>query len=81
MLFDPYCFIQYIERNNGDIVEYTDNWTDGNPIIHLFEDLPVSMSECIHIEVAKMYLDKINAKHLIDSLKNLDCPCNNYSST
>ena len=76
MLFDPNCFIRFIEDQQGDIVEYMDNWTDGkNPIYHLFEDLPIPMGECIHIEVAKIYLNKVKSSNLIKSLPDLYCPC------
>ncbi len=76
MLLDPFCFIQFLDKNKSDAIEYIDNWAEGQPIYHLFEDLPVLMSECIHIEVAKEYLIRLGAKELVVYLNDLDCPCN-----
>lgn len=76
MLFEPACFLRFLEDNDIPILEYIDNWTDGEVHYYFFnEDLVIDMRECIHIEVAKMYLRKINAQHLIVYLRTLDCPC------
>lgn len=78
MLFDPYCFVRFVEDSGEDIVEYIDNWADGQkPIYYFFGDLAIDMRECIHIQVAKIYLQKLNAQHLINNLENLECPCDN----
>ena len=77
MLFDPLCFIKYVEENGEAIIEYIDNWAEGQmPTYYFFGDLVIDMKECIHIQVAKIYLQKLNAHHLIKNLENLDCPCN-----
>lgn len=55
MLFDPFCFVRFVEEGGEDIVEYIDNWADGQkPIYHFFGDLGIDMRECIHIQVAKI---------------------------
>ena len=78
MLFDPFCFIKFVEDSGVSIVEYIDNWADGQmPRYHFFGDLVIDMRECIHIQVAKIYLQKLNAQHLINNLEDLKCPCNN----
>ena len=78
MLFDPFCFVKFVEDSGEDIIEYIDNWADGQtPIYHFFGDLVIDMRECIHIQVAKIYLQKWNAQHLINNLEDLKCPCNN----
>ena len=78
MLFDPFCFVKFVEDSGENIVEYIDNWADGQmPIYHFFGDLVIDMRECIHIQVAKIYLQKLNAQHLINNLEDLKCPCNN----
>lgn len=76
MLFDPFCFVKFVEDNGENIVKYVDNWADGQPIYYFFDDLIVNMQECIHVQVAKIYLQKLNAHHLINKLKDLECPCN-----
>ena len=77
MLFDPFCFVKFVEDSGEDIVEYIDNWADGQtPIYHFFGDLIIDMRECIHIQVAKIYLQKLNVQHLINNLEDLKCPCN-----
>jgi|688.fasta_scaffold1295830_2 hypothetical protein len=76
MLFDPFCFVKFVEDSGEDIVEYIDNWADGQtPIYHFFGDLAIDMRECIHIQVAKIYLQMLNAQHLINKLEDLKCPC------
>ncbi|MCC9018677.1 hypothetical protein [Flavobacterium lipolyticum] len=77
MLFEPSCFIKFIEDHDVGVIEYTDNWTDGADVkYHFFnDDLVIDMQHCIHIEVAKHYLKKINAAFLINELENIDCPC------
>ncbi len=76
MLFDPYCSINFIENNTDEVVEYKDNWTDGkHPIYHLFGGLLIDMGECIHIDVAKMYLQKLQIQQLMAHLSKLECPC------
>jgi hypothetical protein len=78
MLFDPFCFVKFVEDSGENIVEYIDNWADGQmPIYHFFGDLVIDMRECIHIQVAKIYLQKLNAQHLVNNLEDLKCPCNN----
>lgn len=78
MLFDPFCFIEFIQNTGEEVVEYVDNWAEGvPPIFHLFNDLPIDMAECIHIDIAKKYLLRLNLQHLIALLTELDCPCNN----
>jgi hypothetical protein len=78
MLFDPFCFVKFVEESGEETVEYIDNWADGQkPIYHFFDDLVIDMRECIHIEVAKIYLQKLDAPHLIKQLEILKCPCNN----
>jgi hypothetical protein len=69
--------VRFVEDNDVALVEYIDNWTDGVPAkYHFFNgDLVIDMQHCIHIEVAKRYLKKINAEHLINELSNIDCPC------
>lgn len=77
MLFDPFCFVRFVEDNGVNILEYIDNWAEGQkPIYYFFDDLVIDMQECIHIQVAKIYLQKLNANHLINKLQDLDCPCN-----
>jgi hypothetical protein len=76
MLFDPFCFVKFVEDSGEDIVEYIDNWADSQtPIYYFFGDLTIDMRECIHIQVAKIYLQKLNAQHLINNLEDLKCPC------
>ena len=76
MLFDPFCFVKFVEKNDVTIVEYIDNLAEGQkPIYHFFDDLVIDMRECIHIQVAKIYLQRLNAHHLITNLDSLDCPC------
>ena len=76
MLFEPYCFISFIENNDIIIIKHIDNWTDGEVIYYFFdEDLVINMNECIDILIAKKYLQKLNASHLIQQLDELDCPC------
>lgn len=38
MLLDPFCFIQFLDKNKSDAIEYIDNWAEGQPIYHLFEN-------------------------------------------
>lgn len=76
MLFDPYCFVKFVEDNGENVIEYVDNWAEGQKsIYYFFDDLVIDMPECIHIQVAKIYLQKLNAHHLISKLQELDCPC------
>jgi hypothetical protein len=76
MLFEPFCFIRFIESNgNTAIISYIDNWAEGAPSYYFFDDLVIDMQHCIHIDVAGEYLRKINEAHLIRRLKTLDCPC------
>jgi hypothetical protein len=76
MLLDPYCFIRFLEDNNVPVLEYIDNWAEGEVRYYFFnEALVIDMQECIHVEVARMYLRKIRAEHLALRLKTLDCPC------
>lgn len=76
MLFDPFCFVRFVEENDECIVEYIDNWADGQtPIYYFFGDLVIDMRNCIHISVAKFYLQMLNVQHLIAHLERLDCPC------
>lgn len=78
MLFDPLCFVNFVEENGKNIINYIDNWADGTaPKYYFFDDLIIDMRECIHIEVAKIYLQKLNSPELSSQLKNLNCPCNN----
>lgn len=78
MLFDPFCFVRFVEESGENVVEYIDNWTEGpKPTYHFFGDLVIDMRECIHIQVAKLYLRKLKAHTLIDKLTKLDCPCHN----
>ena len=50
MLFDPLCFIKYLEDNGEIIIEYIDNWAEGlMPTYYFFGDLVIDMKECIHI--------------------------------
>jgi len=78
MLFDPFCFVRFIEESGEEVVDYIDNWADGQiPKYYFFRDLGIDMQECIHIQVAEIYLQKLNASHLINKLKDLDCPCIN----
>ena len=77
MLFDPFCFVKFVEESGEDIVEYIDNWADGQtPTYYFFGDLIIDMRECIHIQVAKIYLQKLNLQNLINDLEDLKCPCN-----
>lgn len=77
MLFDPFCFVKFVEESGQDIVEYIDNWADGQtPIYYFFGDLIIDMRECINIQVAKIYLQKLNLQNLINDLEDLKCPCN-----
>ncbi len=77
MLFDAYCFVKFVEDSGENIIEYVDNWAEGQkPIYYFFDDLVIDMQECIHIQVAKIYLQKLNTHHLIHKLHDLDyCPC------
>jgi hypothetical protein len=78
MLFDPFCFVQFIEERGESVVEYIDNWADGpSPTYYFFGDLVIDMRECIHIQVSKINLHKLGAFHLLNNLENLNCPCNN----
>jgi hypothetical protein len=78
MLFDPLCFVNFVEENGKNIINYVDNWADGSaPKYYFFDDLIIDMRECIHFEVAKIYLQKLNSPELSSQLKNLNCPCNN----
>jgi uncharacterized protein (DUF1015 family) len=78
MLLDPFCFVTFVETSGEEIVEYIDSWAEGQkPIYHFFGDLVIDMRECIYVDVAKIYLQKLNLPHLINRLKDLDCPCNN----
>ena len=78
MLFDALCFVNFVEENGKNVINYVDNWADGSaPKYYFFDDLVIDMGECIHIEVAKIYLQKLNAQKLNNQIINLDCPCNN----
>jgi hypothetical protein len=76
MLFDPFCFVDFVENSGEGIVEYIDNWADEQkPIYYFFDDLVIDMRECIDLQVARIYLQKLNPQHLIQELEDLDCPC------
>ena len=50
MLFDPLCFIKYVEENGEAIIEYIDNWADGQmPTYYFFGDLVINMNTFFHI--------------------------------
>lgn len=76
MLFEPYCLIQFIEQNGKEIIEYVDNWTEGEVNYYFFDnDLVINMQECVHISVAERYLRKLKMEKFTDRLPFIECPC------
>ncbi len=77
MLLEPLCFIRFVEDNDIPVIEYIDNWTVGAKVkYHFFnDDILIDMEHCVHVIVAKEYLIKLNAHHLITQVEKLECPC------
>ena len=78
MLFEPRWFIDFIESNDIPVIGYIDNWAEGQPKYYFLSDeLVINMTYCIDIDIAHIYLKKIEAERLSPMLDTLECPCEN----